>query len=853
TGGESALADGVQLAMAIAPPTTGTRVVLASDGNETAGDLAEAARIAAANNIPIDVLPLTYRHEREVAFKRLDTPPTARSNQTISLRFVLSSTHRATGRLTLTLNDSPVDLDPNSPDMSRRVELNPGTNVEPVSLPVGTRGVHRFRVMYEPDDPAADGLDQNNQASGVTYVAGPGHVLVVGRDQDTSHLLSKLKAAGMDVRGCVPGAFPETLAELVNVDAVVPVNCDVSDFTHHQQTMICRYVRKLGGGMVMIGGDNSFGAGGWIGSPVAEILPVDPDPPQKKQMPKGALVLVMHACEMPRGNYWGKQVAIAAVKTLSRRDLVGVLDYGWRGGAAANWVYPLSPAGDKSRVIAAIRSMQMGDMPDFGPPMRAAYNALSKARAGQKHIIIISDGDPASPSTALIGQMRKARITCSTVSVFPHGGQTLKMFHAISRALGGREYNVKDPKALPQIFIKEAQIVRRSLIVEEPFTPKVTNSLSELVRGFQGGLPNLDGYVLTGPKHGLTQLVLTTEKGDPILAHAQMGLGRTVAFTSGVSSKWGGQWTAWGGYERFWEQVLRWAGKSSQASDCDVFADVLGRQVTVTVDAVDESGAFVQFADLRGYVITPSLSTKELALTQVGPGRYRAGFTAGGSGSYLVNLRYRKAGAGGGTGMVQTVVTVPYAPEFRDLSDNMSLLSTVAKTTGGRILPPKPSEETALFDRAGVRFPFTAVPLTQYLFLTWLGLFLLDVAIRRIVLDFRAIARRMFGWVGRLRRGRTRSDKTVDQLRARTRKVRRGLATRSTEPQAGRRYEAGEAAEAPLPVTGVDAPKAERAPAEPAKEPEPAEKEPATHVSRLLKAKRDARGKMGQRDGDSNG
>ena len=844
TGEESALADGVQLAMAIAPPNTGTRILLASDGNETSGDLEEVARVAAANNIPIDVLPLSYRHDREVVFKRLVAPPTARTNQTIALRFVLSSTHRVKGRLMMTLNDKPVDLAPGSAEMSSAVTLEPGTNVRTASLPVGSRGVHRFRCSFKPDDPEADGLPQNNHASAVTYVAGPGHVLVVGREEDTKHLLSKLSSAKMDVRGCLPSEFPESLAEMISVDAIMLVNCDVGDFSAHQESMICQYVRKLGGGMVMVGGDRSFGAGGWIGSPVAEILPVDPDPPQKKQMPKGALVLVMHACEMPRGNFWGKQVAIAAVKAISRRDLIGVIDYSWQGGAGANWVYPLSPAGDKSRVIAAIKNMQMGDMPDLHVPVQAAYNALMKVKVGQRHMIIISDGDPSSPSGPLISKMRKAKITCTTVSVFPHGGQTLKRFHAISRVTGGRKYDVTNPNQLPQIFVKEAQIIRRTLIVEEPFNPRVTNSLSELARGFGGGFPRLDGYVLTGPKRGLTQMVLTTEKGDPILAHAQIGLGRTVAFTSGASTRWAGQWVSgWGGYERFWEQMLRWVGKSSQASDCDVFADVVGRQVTVTVDAVDDKGEFVQFADLRGQVISPSLSTKELALTQVGPGRYRASFTAGGSGSYLVVLRYRR-GDGGGTGMVQTVVTVPFAPEFRDLSDNMALLAAVAKTTGGRILSANPATKAGLFERAGVQFPFTAVPITKPLMMVWLGLFLFDVAIRRIVLDFGAVFRRMFGWVGRLRPRRTEADETVDALRARTQKVRKKIAARS-EPRASRRFEAGEEAESPLPMTGVDvAPPTERTPAEPAETAGPTTQEPATHVSRLLKAKREAQGRM---------
>ena len=92
TGQQSRLAAGIEMAMAIAPPDSATRILLLSEGNETEGDLKEAAKTAAANGIPIDVLPLEYRYDSEVLFKRLVAPPRARSGQTISLRFVLNST-----------------------------------------------------------------------------------------------------------------------------------------------------------------------------------------------------------------------------------------------------------------------------------------------------------------------------------------------------------------------------------------------------------------------------------------------------------------------------------------------------------------------------------------------------------------------------------------------------------------------------------------------------------------------------------------------------------------------------------------------------------------------------------------
>ncbi|UCF14312.1 MAG: VWA domain-containing protein, partial [Phycisphaerales bacterium] len=201
TGGQTNLADGVQMAMAIAPPDTAVRILLVSEGNETAGDLKEAARIAAANKIPIDVKPIRYQYSNEVIFARLAAPAQAKSGQTVSLRFILNSTAQTSGKLMLNLNGEPVDLVPDSPQIAVPVDLDPGTNVKTISMPVGTRGIHEFQVVYMPDDPGQDQIIQNNRASAVTYVAGPGHVLVVDSDGSTSQSLNKaLENSDIDVR-----------------------------------------------------------------------------------------------------------------------------------------------------------------------------------------------------------------------------------------------------------------------------------------------------------------------------------------------------------------------------------------------------------------------------------------------------------------------------------------------------------------------------------------------------------------------------------------------------------------------------------------------------------------------------
>ncbi|KPK78083.1 MAG: hypothetical protein AMJ79_01005 [Phycisphaerae bacterium SM23_30] len=854
TGQQSRLSDGVQMAMAIAPPNTATRILLVSDGNETAGDLKEAARIAAANQIPIDVLPLRYNYEREVIFKHLAAPAKARSGQTISLRFVLSSTFEAYGKLLLNLNGEPVDLTADSAEIGLEVQLKPGTNVYSVSLPVGMQGMHEFEAVFIPDNKDQDRIEQNNRVGAMTYVAGPGHVIVVDKDGvSATPLIDALSRSDIEVQYFPAAEFTDNISKLMDADAVILVNTDNSSFSFAQQEMLTRYVQDLGGGLVMVGGPDSFGAGGWIGSPVAEVLPVDLDPPQKKQMPQGALILIMHACEMPQGNFWGKRVATAAVNALSQQDYVGVLDYGWQQGTA-HWVFPFAQAGDKSAVKNAINQMQMGDMPDFGPPMQAAYNKLIDCTAAIKHVIIISDGDPQPAPPALLSQFKQAGITCTGVAVFPHelDPKAYMSLQYIAQMTGGNFYLINDPQKLPQIFIKEAQIVRRSLIIEETFTPRVNFSLSEILKGIGGFQPALDGYVYTGPKGGMAQIVLTSPDNDPILATNQSGLGRTAAFTSSADSRWASDWLKWQNFAQFWEQLVRWVSKPSQSSDCEVFADVLGRDVTLTVEAVDAQGEFVQFSNIIGQTIAPDMSVEPLSLVQVGPGRYRGQFQAQHSGSYIVSLRYGKPDEPGKTHTVQSAVTVPFAPEFRDLTDNSALLTEVSRITGGRVIRPQP-DQAELFDRTEVKFPRTPLPLLDYLMLVWLGLFLLDVGVRRIAWDVRAAGRSLARHVQRIGRGRV-SDPTLERLKQTRQKLRDQWARQAPEAQASRRYEAArdtagedlplaktapKKQRPPLPTAGEKA--AEKKEAAPAKKPKAKAAQDARHIQQLLKAKRRAK------------
>ncbi len=174
--------------------------------------------------------------------------------------------------------------------------------------------------------------------------------------------------------------------------------------------------------------------------------------------------------------------------------------------------------------------MVVGDMPDFGSSMQLALQGLTGIRAGQKHAIIISDGDPSPPSKQLVNSYIAAQITVTTVMVAGHGSAVDRNnMKAVSDITGGNFYNVTNPKNLPQIFIKEAQLVSRSLIQEgEIYQPVIISRLPGPIEGFDR-VPSIDGYVLTAPREGLAQVPMvnaTSEGNDPIFAYWNYGLGK---------------------------------------------------------------------------------------------------------------------------------------------------------------------------------------------------------------------------------------------------------------------------------------------------------------------------------------
>lgn len=861
------LAAALRMGMALFPPDRARRLVLVSDGNENVGAALEEAEQFRAANVPIDVVPIRYQHAAEVVFERVTAPPTAKSGETINVQMVLRSQRETTGRIFLYHNDTLIDLDESSPEDGRRVTLPAGPHREIAKVALDVAGAHRFRAVFEPDNAADDAIVANNEGRAFTVVSGQGRVLILTTPADresAEFLASQLQREKIFSVVELAGENPLDQVRLLEFSAVILSNVPANDMPIESQKALAAYVRELGGGLVMVGGDAGFGAGGWMDSPIEDVMPVSFDVKSKRQLPKGALVLVMHACEIPQGNYWGERVAVAAVKTLSSRDLVGVLSYRWQGGEQGYWDVPLRTVGDKAEVIRQITQMQMGDMPDLDAVMRPGVDTLAtRTDAGVRHMIVISDFDPAPPLPDLLEKMKRNRITCSTVAI-GFGGHPIDESKAreIAGYTGGKYYRTDDFSQLPQIFIKESRIVRRSLIHEGEVQPSILTRSSPLIAGIEGtGVPPLGGYVLTTAKP-LAQLPLVhyarTEgepeaTADPILAHWTVGLGKTVAFTSGMWPRWGDSWAQWEGFSKVWSQIVKNVSRQSEAAAFDIATSVAGGRGRIRIDALDKNADSVNFMTVEGTLIGPNNERLPLRLTQTGPGRYEGDFDARDTGSYVLNLAYRQGtGANARAGNLQTGVSVAYSPEFQDLTPNLALLDEIAARTGGRRLDG--ASVSNAFDLSSVPKAETRRPLWESLIQLMLLLFLIDVAIRRIAINPMEIARRVRRFIAEMagqRQPAAESAAVLTTLRGAREQVREGLSSPARPapgetgqpPTRAARYEAPQTAEQSSEdlsralggATAADQPVVAR----------PTGKKPPTgeaeYTSRLLQAKRKAR------------
>lgn len=746
--------EALQLALALFPADSQKRIVLLSDGGENMGRAVEAARLAGVRNIPIDIVELLTERGPDVLISQLLPNAIAREGQQILMNVTLSSSFATSAALQIFVDGQLAG--------EQALTIEPGQHTVTFSLPAGNAGFRRVEVRLNAD---GDTQALNNRADALVEVQGPPHILLIAADaQRAANLQAALQAVHIRSTLLTPAQAPASLEQLGDYAAIMLVDTSMRDLPESLLIALPGYVEDLGRGLAMIGGVDSFGAGGYRRAPrdsaarsIEDVLPVNLDPLDTSLQPDLALVLVIdrsgsmvESGSSKRSKLdLAKEAVYQASLALTQHDQIGLVVF----DETAQWMLPLQRLPGVDLIERAL-SFSVGGGTNIRPGIDQAARALATSQAKIKHVILLTDGLADSNYSDLINSMNAQGITISTVAIGADANPNLEQV-AING--GGRFFKVEQAEDLPSIFLQETVIVAGRDILEQTITPVITLA-SPIVRGLSS-LPQLYGYNGTEIKSA-TRVILSTPDSKPILAQGQYGLGRSVAWTSDMQGKWARDWVSWEQFPGFVAGLSELMLPPQNTGALSLHSTTDGARAQLEIQAQDAQGHPLDNLALQARFIDPDSQSSALRFTQIGPGRYQASAETGAPGIYLVQVAALGAD-GQAIGTMTGAVIASYSLEYAEQPSNPQLLRDIAALSGGRISPEPQTIFQPTTQNVGA---ITEIALP----LLWLALILwpMDIAVRRLRLERAAIMQWMRQHIGRSSSTDTANRQAMARLNA---------------------------------------------------------------------------------------
>ena len=675
---ETDLEAACRLARGLLPVEARRRIVVFSDGLESRGDVARELGELTRAGISAHAALLEHEQDPEVVAEARD--PAGRGAGQVSLR----------GRVRRGLEPrhqghESVSTATSSRSRPRRSSCAWAATWSALDKLRLEEGFHEFECRVE----TAAGEDtrlENNVARGVVRVTGRPKVLLVEREErEARYLEAALASEEIEVEVRPAAGVPAELNDLLNYDVVMLSDVPADQFQPGAMEAVKSYVREMGGGLVMLGGEQSFGLGGYYRTPIEDALPVKMPIKKNVEKPNLALVLVIDKSGSMSGSKieLAKEAAIASAEVLKGNDRFGVVAFDGR----AEWITPITHSSESSVITSSIARLVAGGGTNIYPALQEAWQALRDEDAKLKHIILLSDGQTTgSGYDNLVNHVASDGITISTVGI--GDGADERLLTMMATRAGGEYYFTNDFGSIPQIFTRETMRASKSMLVEVPFVPSVVGQTEALKGIGADDLPFLFGYVATQPKE-LATVALASDFGDPVLAVWSYGLGRAIAFTSDAKARWAGDWIAWDGFGKFWGQLVRSVMSTGAHRELRprTRVDVEQGIARVTIDVRDRIGAYRDDVKPEVSLLRDADGEPlELEMAHLGPGLYRASFPIEEYGEFYRLLVVHKQ-AGDVVDLRAIGVTESYSPEFRTPVPDQELLRTLARETGGSFDP----------------------------------------------------------------------------------------------------------------------------------------------------------------------
>ena len=724
-------------------PSRPARLFVLSDGESNGREPMSMARRARESGVPIDVRPYQRRRVGDTAVEAIRLPLTVSPREPFQFSVWVAADGERIGTLRVLRDGQEL--------ASRTQRFRSGRNRLLFRDILETGGVHHYSAELElVDDP----VSENNRGSGVVRVdAGP-RLLLLTADGQGGNLQRALEAAQLPVDVARAGSHPLTLDGLDGYRAVIIENAPAEDLGRLKMARLAQWVEELGGGLLLTGGERSFGQGGYYRSPLDDVLPVSMELREEHRKLRVAMAIVLD-----RSGSMGMPVAggktkmdlanlgtAECIRLLGREDKVSVIAV----DSSPHVIQPLEKVTDPEAMARrALKIKSMGGGIFVYVALVEAGKELAKAGDySTRHILLFSDAaDSEQPDKyrELLEKYEKGGITVSVIGLGSESDPDADLLKDIAKRGNGNIMFSMDPQELPRLFAQDTLSVARNTFVK-----KNDETQAEGIPGaFQAGarllgelgalgpgesFPATDGYNLCYLKPDATMAVASVDEyRAPWSAAWYRGLGRAAAITLEVDGQYSGAFGSWDGYADFLVTHARWLlGGGGDLEGVFVEMTREGQDAVIRVELDPERASEYRVRPPRVLVLPPGVERQdpiEPSLSWTGPNSLQARVRLSRTGTYRTLVR---SGEREARDFVRgPIVTLPYSPEFVPRVEEPSgveVLLELATLSGGE----QRTDVASVFadpPRSSKR-----VSLLPWLFIASVVVLVLEIAGRRLSL-----------------------------------------------------------------------------------------------------------------------
>lgn len=702
--------DAMSRALAMIPANGAGRVVVLTDGKETKGNLANTASALMSRQVELLAYVYEVSQGQDAYVEKVELPGYLYQGDAYSMTVTVESNYETDARIQIWMGTLQTE--------EYEVHLNRGTNQFRFQQEVTGENVESFEVRVAAD---GDTCEENNSYHAYSVVDSvPKVLLISGMSEDSRPYEELLRSAGCNYYVVSAINAPDSLEGLLEYKSILLENVYLSDLPEGFLLNIETYVKDYGCGLVCIGGDDSFALGGYRESVLETVLPVDMELRGVNEIPAMAMIMVIdHSGSMSTdagGGATNLDLAITAAETavnqMRSTDYVGVISF----DDTFSWVVAPAFAADKDDMKAQIETIAEGGGTTIQPALWAALNGAKECDVSIRHVILLTDGQGESRNyKEIIEAYTNADVTLSTVAV--GDGSDAELLEQLAENCGGRYYYSDMASEIPKIFAQEVFLSGDTYLQNGLFHLEADSS-NEITRGlFEAGWPSIYGYVSATPKTA-SNVLIASEKDDPVLTVMQYGLGHTVAWNTDVTNQWTAGYAGESDYVQLWKRIIDYSVGNAAIGEDSVDVMTEGGYTNVVYNALD----YGEQTKVEAVYTDPDGNTQTAPLQATAPGQYEAKLDTDMTGIY--NLSVRRFDDGNIANAVTTAVAVQYSDEYKFDVDTAAFRSFVERY--GAMLDPKKSFWQQR--KSGTRERYELTKWLIFLSLLW---FVMDIAFRR--------------------------------------------------------------------------------------------------------------------------